>query len=225
MRVVACLSWFLEPAGFLDRMAGSLEGFADVLVAMDGPWASFPHGSHRSTDREYAELEAGCARAGVRLEVVSVDAAFSTQQAKRTALMTHAAGFGDWLFVIDGDEWIARLDGPAARRKLATELDSDEGLDVGTVTCVNVTSKAPVDGRIRRVYRAALGVTVERVHNGYRTADGRWLHGDHAYVRLEPTFHLPVTLHHDRGNRGDERNAAREEYRRRRRDTREEAWR
>jgi len=89
--------------------------------------------------------------------------------------MAEAAELGDWLFVIDGDEWIH----DAKPVVLEDTLDATS-CDVGYVRCTNKTGNENIDTpqMIRRLYRASTGVTVDTAHNGYRTADGRWLHGD-----------------------------------------------
>lgn len=224
MRIIACLAWFHEPPDFLYRSVASLEGFADELVAYDGGWDLFPGACPRSTDAEHAAIEAGAIQAGIAWTIYEPDCTWASQVEKRSALMIDASTRGDWLFVIDGDEYIATANAPIARKKL-----DDTGLDVATVACKRTTGFDGVNAArpIRRIYRAATGVHVETAHNGYRTADGRWLHGDGAFAPLEPAEPLAewVLLHHEHRNRGEERNRAALDYRKARLETGAERWR
>jgi hypothetical protein len=108
--------------------------------------------------------------------------------------MQRAATEGDWTLVIDADEHIEASD-PAALRDALAETD----VDVVEVRSrqVGVRLRSPSVRPVRRLYRAAAGVTVERAHFGYRAADGRWLNGDRRHVdpvpALDSTGFLTIT--------------------------------
>lgn len=220
--IVAALCWFNEPVPFLQRCVKSLAGVADHLVAYDGPWEHYPHTTLRSTTEAW-QIARAAASIGLPYEIDS-RGVWESQVAKREALMAEARQRGDWVLVIDGDEWIH----DARPYELRAALDSLPG-DVVMVGCSVSEAGAPFErpNPIRRLYRSASGVTVETAHNGYRTADGRWLHGDSARVPLEPAVDLSrlLMLRHERGNRGGERDAARLAYRKRRRELDLETWR
>jgi hypothetical protein len=146
---------------------------------------------------------------------------------KRAALMAEAATYaqdGDWLLVIDGDEYLHD-----AKPGLLKSTLAGTHLDVALVMLENVTGYEGTRGKqpIRRLYRASAGVTVDTAHNGYRTRDGRWLHGDGAMVKLALPLDCSglVHLHHEKLNRGAERNGRALAYRSERMRLRAENWR
>lgn len=217
MTIVACLAWYDEPIEFLDRCVRSLAGFADKLIAYDGAWELFPDGKTMSPADQILTILRAANDIGIDGHLVS-SKPWASQVAKRDALMRDASKCGDWLFVIDGDEYVADAYAAHTRAILGAACG-----DVATVVCENTTD-LPVGYRapIRRFYRAP--VSVDLAHNGYRTADGRWLHGDPAYVELERAIDTPLLLHHERGNRSAERNARAAGYRKNRRAVEAEDW-
>lgn len=224
MKLVVALSWYAEPPKFLHRCVSSVAPIADRIVCYDGAWDLFPGATAESSREEYAAIRDAAETVGLAYEIFTPDTEWASQVEKRAALMADAAQHGDWLMVIDGDEYVA----DAKPYELRAHLDRTD-LDVATVECVRTTGVEAVNipGRIRRIYRAACGVTVDTAHNGYRTADGRWLHGDSAAVRLEPALDCSgfVRLHHERANRGDDRNRRALMYRSERLRLQAEDWR
>lgn len=218
MKIVACLAWYDEPLPFLDRCIRSLAGIADHLVAVDGAWELYPDGQATSAAEQFEVVKYAADDVGIDHEIFS-GRNWNSQVEKRDWLMRHAAQRGDWLLVIDGDEHVTGATALLVEQTLqATELD------VATVVCRHAGSDPRYAAPIRRVYRASAGVSVQTAHNGYRTADGRWLHGDPTRVKLEPAVLLPLSIEHDGRNRGTERNDAARGYRMARRRERVEAW-
>jgi hypothetical protein len=215
----------MEPPAFLTRCVESLRGLAAELVAYDGGWDLFPHAQPESSEAEGLAIVRAADAIGIGCTVYTPDTSWGSQVEKRAALMLEAGETGaDWLLVIDGDEWIDWHQGTTARAVLTTTI-----CDVATIMHQRTTGHPGVNtpAPIRRIYRASTGVTVDTAHNGYRTMDGRWLHGDSAAVRLEPPCDVSrfVLLHHERANRGEARNRAALDYRSARLATRAEAWR
>lgn len=209
----------------------SLGAVVDELVALDGRWKSYDDGSpSSSTAEEYDAIANGCITAGIKHRIIAHDRPWSSQVEKRAALMEFAGEDADWIFVLDGDEWLYRADGLALRASL--ELT---GLNVATVTAQRTNEPRIKSGLpmrpypIRRLYRArnedGETVTVDVAHNGYRLGHD-WLHGDPAFVTTVPALDLSrvVTIHHDAG-RGAERRAKMVAYYRARKLSRAEAWR
>ena len=221
VRICCALAWYMEPPAFLTRCVESLRGLADELVAYDGAWDLWPDARRESSIEEHWAIAEA---ATIPCTVLTPAAVWASQVAKRSALMRAATETGcDWILVIDGDEWIEQHHGAAVRAALESTP-----CDVATILHKRVTGYDAVNvpGAIRRLYRANTGVTVDTAHNGYRTTDGRWLHGDGAHVRLEPPCDLSglVVLHHEHNNRGVERDRARQVYRQARLAQRTEAW-
>ena len=224
VKITACLAWYMEPPAFLTRCVESLRGLADELVAYDGAWDLWPDARPFSSDDEYTAIHEAAESIRLPYTIYEPDTTWASQVEKRAALMLEAGETGaDWLLVIDGDEWIETHHGAAVRAALESTP-----CDVATIMHKRVTGYDAVNtpGAIRRLYRANTGVTVDTAHNGYRTSDGRWLHGDSAAVRLEPACDLSgmVLLHHEHNNRGVGRDRARQVYRQARLAQRTEAW-
>lgn len=184
MKIIAALCWFDERPEILARCVSSLAGVVDSVVALDGPWEGFPaEGLLRSPDEQSAAIDAAADAAGLPLRAGHGAEAWPSQVAKRSELMRVAALAGDWILVVDADEYVERCDPEALRRVLAeTEHDVAEARMRNAGQGVRNISAF---GK-RRLFRSASGVTLERAHNGYRAADGRWLYGDRRHVDLAP---------------------------------------
>lgn len=224
VRICAVLCWYAEPPAFLTRCIESLRGLADEALCYDGAWDLWPDAKPESSEAEHDAICSAALTIGLPTTIFAPDTTWASQVEKRAALMLEAGETGaDWLLVIDGDEWIESAQSAAARAAL-----ENTHCDVATIMHKRVTGYDAVNtpGAIRRLYRASTGVTVDTAHNGYRTIDGRWLHGDGAHVTLEPPCDLSgmVVLHHEHNNRGVERDRARQVYRQARLAQRTEAW-
>lgn len=220
--VTAALAWFEEPKAGLIRTVSSLAGVCDVLVAFDGRWAEFPGERHLSPGDESATIKRAARQAGVEAVIFKPKQPWASQIAKRASLMTAAAQVGDWILVIDGDEEL-QCPSPEDFKAALAHTTSD----VARVMLRTVGGGAKQEQRaVRRLYRSSAGVTVETAHNGYRAEDGRWLHGDPAYVQLEEAADLSslIRLEHDLRSRPTERRNRSLAYRNQRRRLRLEVW-
>jgi hypothetical protein len=150
---------------------------------------------------------------------VEIGGVWDSQVAKRAELMERACAESDWVFVIDGDEYIHAGE-PAEFR----ELLSVTKRDVARVFAFRVP--LPYGRNIHRLYRSSAKVTVRQAHNGYVTGDGRYLNGDPCYVTLEPfeETNKTVVLAHDLKARNQARRNARLAYNSLRRHSRIEVW-
>lgn len=206
MKITAALCWFDEPLDFLDRCVRSLAGLADDLVALDGAWKWFPGGA-QSNWREAEMIRLAAADIDLPCAVITPQTIYESQVAKRNHLMELAGGLGDWILVIDGDEYVAHADPDTVRAQLA---DTEHVVAAVEITNLHrggeIPGYHPDGGLRRRVYRS--GTSVQRVHTGY-FHDGRPLY------RSEPVVDLSahLRLEHDNCNRGDRRNQRSIEYR------------
>lgn len=219
VKVVAALPWYDEQPSWLDRCVRSLAGVADYLVAIDGRWDLYDIESPVLSHWEQ-EIAISQAASAIRLEceVWKPGRVWPSQVAKRSELMRICSEKGDWIFVIDADEYVAKLDVDA----WIEFLTLGTSYDVATVGFHALYEQMP-DRRIRRLYRS--GTEVRTAHNGY-WLDGQWLHGDSAKVKLAPALDLSdvLVLHDDSGRRPAEREAKAMEYRRARARERVEVW-
>ena len=219
MRIVAALPWYDEPVAFLDRCVRSLAGVADELVAVDGRWEHYSDTEPVLSHWTQAQAIARAADAiALDHRVWMGPNVWGSQVAKRAALMELASEAGDWILVIDADEYIANsLPGHLRPALQETELD------VGLVGFTTLNGSRP-PSRIRRIFRR--GTTVKTAHNGYNLG-GRWLHGDSAHVRLEDAVDVSayVSMHDDCGARDELRTEKKRDYRQARARHRLEAWR
>jgi hypothetical protein len=220
--ITGLLAWFDETPETLDRCVRSLACVCDRLIALDGRWELFPGEAFVSPEDQRDAILEAARGAGVAGMLVAPGSVFASQVAKRAMLMS-LAGDTDWLLVIDADEHITDADPDELRLRLAATTRDVCRVNLRTVGR-DVRQKPAA---VRRVYRAATRVTVETAHNGYRTADGRWLHGDPAYAKpLEPAELLAdvLTIEHDVDARPKARRLAANAYRSERRRQRVEAW-
>jgi len=220
--IVACLAWYAETAETLERCALSLAGVCERMVAASGRWYGFPEVPADDRRGQLRALKAGCATAKIELVPVIADGEWPSQVDKRATLMDVACSRGDWLFVIDADEYVAECQ----LEEFHDALWHSE-FDVAQIHGRRVPLKPSSARRPwRRLYRASTRVTVRQAHNGYVTEDGRWLYGDPSAVDLEPCLDLTglLLLEHDREARSSERKDARRVYNLARRDERLETW-
>lgn len=230
MKIVAALAYWAEPLPFLDRLVRSLAGHVDALVALDGPWYGFD-GGPVGTPEERDTIRAAAAECDLPCNVVWPIERWESQAEKRAELFRLAIdeSGADWVLVVDGDERLAVCDDDALRRSLAL---TDRDVVLALETQLNKAwpyseFQSTHDNAIRHMYRGIPGLTVETAHNGIRTPDFRWLHGDPEHVRVQPALDLSAILRfeHDNRNRGKARNDAARRYRRIRSDERLESWR
>lgn len=218
MKIVAALPWYDEQPSWLDRCVRSLAGVVDELVAVDGRWDLYDDASPILShfEQEIAISKAAYA-VDIESEVWKPARAWTSQVAKRAELMRICSEKGDWIFVIDADEYVAKVD---ADKWIDGVIEAE--LDVATVGVHALYQQQP-DRRIRRLFRS--GTTVKTAHNGY-WYEGQWLHGDSAKVTLAPAFDLSdvLVLHDDSGRRPPEREERAMRYRRARAQGRVEMW-
>jgi hypothetical protein len=212
VKLTACLCWYDEPVEFLERCVHSLAGTPDALLAIDGRYEPFPAPRDLSPIDQTAAIERTASIVGLPATILGGGAPFAwpSQIAKRDHAMRHAAKLGDWILVIDADEWIHHADQGALRNALE---HADH--DVATITIRNITGHdhRNVDQPRRRIFRA--GTTVADSHQGY-TLNGRHLDGDTRNgLQLAPALDLTAALHihHTPRSRGPKRNAAAKHYR------------
>lgn len=206
MKICAALAYYDEPVEFLERCISSLEGICDEIVALDGAWQHF-EGGHMSPLEQAESIWRTSRKASIKPHVAIPSRVWESQVHKRQCLMEHAAAYADWVFVIDGDEYVTYSEPETIRRDLyATEhlcaYAAWKNLNQGET----MPGTTPASGLNRRLFKA--GTTVKIVHSGYFYEGTNVLLGDALDLR-----HC-LAIEHDNVNRGVERNARARQYRR-----------
>lgn len=207
------MAWWDEPVEFLTRLVGSLAGVADALVAFDGRWAEMPGERDLSGVEQSDAIHGVAGKVGIVSEVwAGAPLDWGSQVEKRDALMRRAGELGDWVLVVDGDEFV-QARGDLHGALAAAPADAMSGL----VTLIAMNRPrpwshlAPMASTQARLFRS--GVTVPGpAHNDYAL--------DGVPVRDLPKVNLSnsVTVWHDNNARPDERREAAQAYRRARRE-------
>lgn len=226
MRITVALCWFQEPPEFLERLGRSLADFASDCVTLDGRWRLFGEDgawSDASPAEQHERLAAGLAAAGVHHIALPHDGEpFESQVAKRDRLYREAIARTDcdWLFLLDGDEYLDWHADDLCVRLAA--LDQD----VATVKCVRTHyNLRTVVRHPRRIFRASAIGHVMETHSGIVTPDGRWLSGPRRITTETPAdLSDHVTIAHEVLGRGKRRNSAMKSYYNERRERRVEVF-
>lgn len=227
MKIVAALCWYDEPDGFLERLLRSLVGHVDEVVALDGAWQGFPNPKRSSGDQRHL-LGAVAREIGLLIRIDVPVRVWKSQIEKRQRLFDIAIKeqHADWVLIVDGDFILAECDDLVLRQSL--ELTS---LDVAKVLIRPLNQPWPYSElrtnptADRMIWRGHPDLTMEHLHYGIRIGN-RWLHGDTAYVNVEPALDLSrvVVIDHDNMNRSAPRVAAMKQYRKIRAERKLETW-
>lgn len=193
MRIVAAVSWFDEPRASLEKLIYSASTLVDKFVFCDGAYRLFPHGRHYSTQDQHDFIIRKCNEVGIPVRIIQApNEPWESQVQKRTHLMRAAAWDGQYILVIDADEYIDHdasdliklrtkmrrhepdavkvcLDTPMPRRNRAR-------INLGTQSPTQSTS---VHGEgIQRIYRSLDHLTVGPLYHGTYSGidpDGKWV--------------------------------------------------
>lgn len=206
MKIWGLLCWYEEPASWLVHTVTSLKGFCDGVIAVDGPYASFPGALRvpRSAPEQAEAILRACWGSDMALHLYSpMDPWWGEEVAKRNFMFEVAdnvAEEGDWYFIVDADESIHRIPGDIRKR-----LEESEQ----TVADVDIWTRPNEHYPSPRLYRGR-GVRVEITHYNY-VKDGvriGWVpNGQKPFPKLDMT---ELVLEH----RGIARSVERKEQKR-----------
>jgi len=178
------------------RTLDSLVGRVQHVHVFDGRYAQFPGQNYSSTD----ETESIVRSFPFTTWHPSPDVPYPDQLAKRTATL-QVGEPGDWLLIIDGDEWLSDS---------IDRLPSDA--DVGWVQIVSGLYTGPY--RTPRLIRHRPGLHYAGRHSWIYDADGYLVashqHRTSRYVHVD----LPVQLYNLRTVNGPERERQKKAFRR-----------
>lgn len=216
MKIYALLSWYDEQPEHLRRCVRSLKGFADVIVGVDGAYATFPHTSAASSVIQHWTLSDTARTSGFGY-YLTYGRRWASEIEKRATMFQYGRDAGatakDWFLIVDADMTLGHY-APETRDLLAA---SDA--DVAEVRFQNVQIDGKVAGtyRFRSMFRAIPGLTVERTHYHYTAPEdtdhthrsGRrflWhLPNGHLSDELIVDLYDSVTLQHFNSGREPER--------------------
>jgi hypothetical protein len=210
VRIFALLSWYDEEPEHLKRCVKSLAGFADVLVALDGAYATFPDAKPASSFVQRWALTDAVYESGLSYKTTEPYHPWESEVQKRATLFELGRRAGatpdDWFLIIDADMSLAEFK-PEARGVLeATDLSVAEvrwhDVQINDVRCSTYS--------FRSMFRALPGLTVERTHylytvpldGGYCNRRFLW-HMPDGHISDERALDLTeyVTLHHYNSSR------------------------
>ena len=226
-RVIGLLSWYNESPSWLAATVASFGKVIDHLIAVDGPYAAYPHNGRIKSDPEQAEvIQRTCDALGVGLTLYQpTEAFFGNEVEKRSLAFTIALANArpeDWIWVFDADEVLTKYP-----RELRTRLDCIER-DAVEVTLtsrqgyedagdVDQIVPLPTDSRqdLRMIFRALPGLRVLGRHDVYVAgpdSDPTFLWGPTTYP-IEPAARIgDVEVEHRTHRRAAHRKQASHDY-------------
>jgi hypothetical protein len=196
MRIVALVSWFEENPRWLRDAILSLDGLVDMVVAVDGAYATFPQAKAKSSRKQYDAIETAAMRLGVPCHIHTPSRPWQGGEVqKRSAMfnigLQHATPNEDWYLIFDADERVVSAEPDRVRTILATTP-----LDVGQVMFDEPGADDNRHWPVPIVFRAIPGLHVVGSHYTYRCPDGRYLWGNARNRRLAPRVALPIVVEH-----------------------------
>jgi hypothetical protein len=216
LRLIACVSWFDEPAHFLTELTASMgKAGIDHAVFCDGAYALYPQGRASSGSDQHDAIAAAAAEAGMGVTIHVPPAPWPGNEVeKRTALFAlgHAVAQPgvDWLWVCDADELITEA--PGLREHLQqTKSDVASVMVWEGDRLSNSQWNAQL---LRKLFRAhPKGIRVERYHARYLDGDDRVLWNPNAPLQEVPGDELSVVrVQHRPAQRHPDRLKARATY-------------
>lgn len=211
MRLVALLNFYNEPPADLARCVTSLgRAGVDHLVAVDGPYAAFPHKIVASPPGQHAAIRAAAWATGMGLTLhVPLYAWRGNEVEKRTFMHGLALAVSvydySWHLVIDADEIVDQCD--QGELALLWE-EAGRSFSVATVT---TREQGGTEAPRRRLFRAKPLRLVD-THCTYVALDGDVLSDNGSREEVSSLRLGGFVMEHRRGARGPERLDAKAEY-------------
>jgi hypothetical protein len=199
-RVIGVLSWYQEAPSWLGATVASFGRVIDHLIAVDGPYAAFPHNGRVRSDPEQVEvIQRTCDALGIGLTLHQPREPFFGNEVEKRSLcfdlaMTVATPGVDWCWVFDGDEVLTRYPHDLRTRLDCIERDavevvltSRQGYE-GAGGDIEQVVPLPTDSShdLRMLFRALPGLRVSGRHDLYVAGTG-----DDTTILWGPTT-LPV---------------------------------
>ena len=188
------------------------------LVAVDGAYALYPDGRPASPSNQHAAVVLACQHLGLGLTLHVPRVVWAGNEVeKRTfhfKLALAVAEPGDWFWIMDADEVIARAPADLRERLERTEHDCADIQALDTVVLRANIPNHPPYFNVRHLFRAQ-PISVSTNHITYMTGDGRLLWGyDGGDQPLEDALDLTddVLIEHRPDRRSQERQLGKLQY-------------
>lgn len=213
MRIIGLLSWYEESPSWLAECVASAAKLCDHIIAVDGPYASFPGALRKPVSGvdQVDTIVRTANGAGIGCTVhVPRQPWWSGEVGKRDFMFRLGATFAepddDWFLRIDADEILAHV--PADTRQLLAATDCD-------VAEVTIFERGDEDTRhpFRCLFRAIPGIAIEQAHYVVTVPGPRVLAGNGTVHTLEPAEALTdVVLEHRTQHRPSARKSQKASY-------------
>lgn len=178
-RVVGLLSWYDEAPSWLAATVSSFGRHIDHLVAVDGPYAAYPHnGVVRSDPGQVEVIQRTCDALGIGLTLYQpTEAFFGNEVEKRTLgfrLAQAVTDTSDWIWVFDADEVLTKAPDDLRTRLNYVESDVVEvellqhnAYDDAGEVIQNIGIQPRTQSSLRMLFRALPNLRVEGNHFTY----------------------------------------------------------
>lgn len=157
MRIVAVLSWYDEPVDWLRECVASAR-FCDHLIAVDGPYAAFPHEMPSSPPDQLEAIREAWPDCDVHVR----QEPWGGEVAKRDYMLRLAvAESADWIFRIDADEIVTDVPVDLREQLARTPRHVSE-----STFMYEATPGWPLaESQLRCLFRALPGIGVSGAHS------------------------------------------------------------
>lgn len=166
------MSFYDERPDWLSATIASLTKWGvDHLIALDGAYFLYPEGRHRSSTFQHLAILEAAAAIDIGLTLAWPDTVWTRNETeKRTQLFRHADTIStpgeDWYLIWDADQFA--LNTTNLKHELAKTT-----LDAAETTCEQPEHTGDITHmRIRNLFRAHHGITVQGNHYTYLHPDG-----------------------------------------------------
>lgn len=160
MNLAVLLSFYDEHPDDLSRLAASLTGLADQIIALDGAYALMPDPQPHSPPESTQALKDAASKAGITLHLHAPDQPWQGNEIQKRDRLFHLARQhnADWTLILDADEHITST--PAQARTARNILQATR-LDVAAIHAAGIHPDGPArqagltyNGPLRRIFRS-----------------------------------------------------------------------
>lgn len=227
-KVIGLLSWYDESPAWLAACVASFGRHIDHLIAVDGPYAAYPHqGVIRSDPGQVEVIQRTCDALGIGLTLHQPTEAFFGNEVEKRTLAFRLAQLHtdtcDWIWVIDADEVLGkvphdfrtRLDCIEADAVEVTLAQNDDYEQAGEDLLQAMMLPTRTQHNMRMIFRALPNLRVIGRHDVYAAGpedDPTFLWAPMSVPSVS-AFQLPeVVVEHRTHRRSAHRKAASHEY-------------